>query len=102
MSNITKTEVETRAAAGEDKVLTNLSIDWEGMDRDDLIALAQQTLIVKLQGQWRRTGIPTALDVKATDHKVGTRAARTPASIESLLAKLSPEDRAALLAKFTD
>lgn len=97
----TMTEVATRPAAGKDAVTTNLTIDWEGMAEDDIRALAQQALVVKLQGQWRKDGIPSGdHTVKAVEYKPGTRAARKPADLKTLLAAMSPEDRAALLAQF--
>lgn len=96
---ITTVEVDTRANKDSEVITTNLSINWEGMSNDDLIALAQQTIVIKLQGAWRKNGIPTELKVNATEHKVGVRAPRSPQSLDSLLAKLTPEQRAELAAK---
>lgn len=97
----TNIEVDTRPQQGAESVKTTLTIDWTGCTEDDLRAMAQQALIVKLQGAWRKNGIPNGEHtVKASDYKVGVRAKREPASIESMLAALSPEDRAALLAKY--
>lgn len=96
----TMTEVETRPSAGADKVLTNLTIDWEGMSEEDTRALAQQALVVKLQGNWRKNGIPAGdAEVKAVDYKVGVRAPRSPKDLASMIAALSPEEKAALLAR---
>lgn len=101
MSNVTNIEVDTRPAAGAESVKTALTINWEGMTEDDVRALAQQALIVKLQGAWRKNGIPAGEHtVNAADYKIGVRAKREPASIEAMMAKLSPEERAALLAKY--
>ena len=101
MNNETKIEVDTKANKDAESVKTNLTIDWSEMSTDDVQALAQQALIVKLQGAWRKNGIPDGdFTVKASDHKIGVRAKREPASVESLLQKLSPEERQALLAKY--
>lgn len=98
METITNTEVTTRAAAGEAEVLTNLKIDWTDMTPEDIRALAQQALIVKLQGQWRRNGIPAGEhEVKAADFKPGTRQARTPLTPAQIAQKLTPEQKAELL-----
>lgn len=97
----TNIEVDTRPSAGADSVKTQLTIDWDGCSEDDLRAMAQQALIVKLQSSWRKNGIPEGEHtVKAADYKVGVRAKREPASLEAMLAKLSKEDREALLAKY--
>lgn len=96
----TTTEVATKPAAGEQAITTNLTIDWEGVSEEDLRALAQQALIVKLQSGWRKNTIPAGeFEVKAADHKVGARAPRTKLTPEQMVAALSVEDKAALLAK---
>lgn len=98
--NVTQIEVDTRPQAGAESVKTNLTLDWEGMDADDIRALAQQALVVKLQGQWRKNGIPAGdHTVKAADYKVGVRAKRQPADLATMIAALSPEEKRALLAK---
>lgn len=99
MSNVTNTEVDTRPAAGKDAITTKLAIDWEGMTLEETRALAQQALIVKLQGGWRKNGIPAECNVKATDHRVGARAPRSKLSVLDQIKALSPEQRAAILAE---
>lgn len=99
-ANVTTAEVETRPAAGADAIVTNLTIDWEGMSLEDTRTLAAQALVVKLQGSWRKNGIPSGeYTVKAVDHRPGVRAPRTKQSLEQMIAALSPEAKAALLAK---
>lgn len=81
---------------------TDLTIDWEGMSDAEVQALAQQALVVKLQGGWRSNGIPTAATVKAADHKVGARVPKAaPVTIESLIeaAKSDPVKKAELIAR---
>lgn len=100
MNNATTVAVDTKADKNSESITTNLTIDWEGMTTLEIQELAQQALIVKLQSGWRKNGIPNGdHTVKAVDHKVGTRAARGPVTAETLLAKLSPEEKAKLLAK---
>lgn len=99
--NNTVVEVDTRPSAGAEAVTTNLTIDWADMTPEDVQALAQQALVVKLQGQWRKHGIPAGdCTVKAADHKIGVRAPKTKQTLEQMLAALSPAERAALVAKF--
>lgn len=69
-------------------VETTLTIDWSDVTPDEIKAMAQLPLIVKLQGGWRKNGIPREATVKASEHKVGVR---TPA------VKLSPEEQAMAL-----
>jgi hypothetical protein len=99
-TEITTTIVTTRPAAGADGIDTNLTINWEGMTLEDTRALAQQALVVKLQAQWRKNGIPAGeLTINAADYRPGTRATKTKPSIETMLAQLSPAEKQALVAK---
>lgn len=99
--NITKIDCSTKAtgtdtAAGK----THLTINWEGMERADLIALAQQTIVIKAQAAWRRAGsIPGEVTINATDCKVGTRATKAPVDIVAEAKKMSPEQRKAYIAQ---
>ena len=84
--NETKAEITTKADARSEKVVTNLTIDWTGMSADDVQALAQQALVVKLQSAWRANGIPAGEHtVKASDHKIGVRAPRKPVDVKKAL-----------------
>ena len=78
-------------------VKTSLNIDWDGCTVEDLKSWAVQALVVKLQGGWRKNGIPATLSIRALDHKPGTRSAGL--TKEQLVAALSPEEKKALLAK---
>jgi hypothetical protein len=98
--NVTTTIVTTRPAAGAEGIDTNLTINWEGMEQADIVALAQQALVVKLQAQWRKNGIPSGdTEIRAVDYRPGTRATKTKPSIETMLAALSPAEKQALVAK---
>lgn len=102
MNANTNVEVDTRPAAGAEAVKTNLTIDWSDMSPEDVQALAQQALVVKLQGKWRKDGIPSGdHTVKAADYKVGVRAPRGPVDVLKLIGNMSPAEKAALLAKLT-
>lgn len=95
----TQTEVTTRADAKADPIKTNLTLNWEGVTEEDLRALAQQALIVKLQGGWRKNGIPEEITVNVVEHKVGVRAPRGPVNIAAAVEKMDAGERAALLEK---
>lgn len=100
MNMKTTTEVTTRPEAGAEGIVTNLTINWEGMTQEDIVALAQQALIVKAQSNWRKNTIPSGdHEVNAVDYKVGVRAPRQKPDLASLIAKLSPDEMKALLAK---
>lgn len=101
MDNLTNIEVSTKADARAEATTTNLTIDWEGMSPEDVRALAQQALVVKLQSGWRKNGIPDAVTVKAVEHKVGARQPRKAPDLLALVGSLTPEQKAALLAKLT-
>ena len=96
----TQTTIETKPSKDGEAVTTNLTINWDGMTEEDTRALAQQALIVKLQSGWRKNGIPAGdVTVNAVEYKVGVRAPRQPKDLAAMFAALSPEDKAAFLAK---
>lgn len=96
----TNIEVDTRPSAGADSVKTVLTINWEGMSQDDIVALAQQSLIVKLQAGWRKNGIPAGEhSINAVDYKIGVRAKREPQTLENMLKALSADELKALIAR---
>lgn len=100
-NNTTSHDVDTRAEAGADKITTALTIKWDEMTLEETRALAAQSIVIKWQGQVRKAGvIPTEVSLNATDYRLGVRAPRKPADVASMLAKLSPEELAAVLARF--
>lgn len=101
MNNETTTTISTRMKSDQAAIDTNLTIQWDGMTPEDIQALAQQALIVKLQGSFRKNGIPATATIRAVDYKVGSRAARQPANLESLFAAMSAEEKAAFIEKAT-
>jgi hypothetical protein len=98
---ITRIDTSTKAdSAATEKVVTHVAINWDGMTEADLIALAQQTIVIKLQAAWRRAAtIPHEANINATDYKVGTRAAKAPVDPVELAKKMTPEQLAALIEK---
>lgn len=100
MNMQTNIKIETKANKDANPVETNLTIDWEGMEVEDIRALAQQALVVKVQSGWRKNGIPAGdHSIKATDFKVGVRAPKQAKDIAAMIASLSPEQKAELMAK---
>lgn len=96
----TEHEVTTRPEAGAQAIKTALTINWDGMTEDEVRALAAQSLVIKLQGNWRRDkAIPETAEVKAVDYKIGTRAPRKAPDLATMIANLSAEEKAALLAQ---
>lgn len=100
-----KLETQVSASTKVNKVShkSNVTIDWSGMTDDDLQALAQRSIVIRKQNADRLAGIvpETNYILKAVDYRIGMRTAR-PGNLtpEQMLAALSPEDRAALIAKF--
>ena len=97
MTNLTTTSISTKANKDSEAVDTALTLNWEGMTEDDLRALAQQALIVKLQANWRKNSIPSEATVNVVDHKVGTRAPRTAKELD--IGSLTAEQKQALVEK---
>jgi len=99
-----KLETQVSASTKVNKVShkSNVTIDWTGMTDDDLQALAQRSIIIRKQNADRLAGvIPEERYVlKAADFKIGARVARVAQTPEQMLASLSEEDRAKLIAKF--
>lgn len=101
MKTKTTANIDTRKEAGAEQVTTNVTFNWDGISTDELQQMAQQALIVKLQAKWRKDGIPAgAHAVNVSDYRPGVRAERT-VNVDNIVAKLTPEQRAALIAKLT-
>jgi hypothetical protein len=107
MENITKVSASTKAdKSAAEAVITNMVIDWSGMTPEDVRAMAQAGLVIKLQSQFRRdakkgVAIPKELKVKAYDHRVGTRTVKVEKPLIERIAELSDAERAALIAQLT-
>lgn len=74
--------VMTRPSAGAAERSTNLTLDWADASDELIRTLASQSLIIKLQGAWRKKGIPTTATFRVAD-----------AAVRSVVRE-SPEDRA--------
>lgn len=89
--------VSTAPQAGMEGKQTELTIDWAGMSEEGYRAFAQQALVIKLQAQWRKQGIPPKAQVRACEHLPGTRAKALTLEQVVAQAKDNPELRAKLL-----
>ena len=86
-------KVSTRKDKTSAEVITALTINMNATPevRD---ALAMQALVVKVQGQWRKHGIPAAASINMADFAPGTRHAAPVQSPLELAQAMSPEERA--------
>ena len=77
---------------------TVVTVKWDGCPEDVAKSLAIQALVVKLQGTWRKHGIPAKVEIAAKDYAPGTRHGgfSTP---QDLIAQLTPEQKRALIAE---
>ena len=99
MSTFTvRTKLDARST---EKTETAVTIDWSTISQEDLQKLAQKTIVIAAQSQWRAAGeIPAEATLNAADFANPTRKPRGPVDLKALLAKMSPEERAALLEQF--
>ena len=96
----TNAKVSTAPEAGKEATITNVEFDWTGMSQDDIVAMAQQSLVIKLQGQWRRKGIPVGdVAINVVDYRPGTRAERGPVNVSKAVEAMTVEQKQALLAQ---
>ena len=100
----TSTNIQTKVNKDATAVTTALTINWDGVSQEDMQKMAQQALIVKLQGNLRRdeNGIPTELTVNASDYKVGTRVAKAKVDPLAAIMALPSDERAAFIAKLQE
>lgn len=105
MDNITRCNASTKPNADGTPVNTAFTFNWDNVTPEEIRAMAQSGLVIKLQSQMRRdavkhgTAIPTTLNVNVADHKPGTRAVRVTKSLDAQIDELNDEQRAALLAR---
>ena len=91
-----KTKLDARAESATETAVT---IDWSTISVEDVRALAARTIIIAAQGEWRKSGtIPEAVTIDAHEAANPTRKPRGPVDVKAMLLKLSPEERAKLLA----
>lgn len=85
---------------------TALILDYTGVTVDEIIPVAEDGLVIKLQGRWRRAGsVPATatVSVKQFIASIGTRAAAAPVTLDRVAASfnsLSPEEQAQLMARY--
>lgn len=78
---------------------SNVTIDWSEMSTDDIQALAQRSIIIRKQNADRVAGVvpESSYVLKASEYKLGVRVAKTPMTLEQLLAALPVEQRQAAI-----
>lgn len=97
-SHIARTKLDARAT---EKTATQVTIDWSGISIDDTRKLAAKSILIAAQSEWRTAGnVPESVTLDAHTYANPARKPRGPVDIKSLLAKMSPEERAALLEQF--
>lgn len=89
-------KISTKKDKNSAPVVTNLTVT--GGSPETWKALGMQALVVKLQGNWRKNGIPAEFSCNVDEYAPGTRHAGTNDPVE-LAKQMSPEDRAALIEK---
>ena len=105
MDNITRCNASTKPNADGIAVNTAFTFNWDNVSPEEIRAMAQSALVIKMQSAFRRdatkngAAIPATCDVNVADHKPGTRAVRVTKSLDAQIAELNDEQRAALLAR---
>ena len=91
-----RTKLDSRATS---KTETAVTIDWSTISTDDLRKLAAKTIIIAAQSEWRSAGnVPESATLDAHSYANPTRKPRGPVDVKALLSKMTPEERAELLA----
>lgn len=105
MDNITRCNASTKPTADGTPVNTAFTFNWDNVTPEEIRAMAQSALVIKMQSTFRRdavkngVAIPATCDVNVADHKPGTRAVRVTKSLDAQIAELDDAQRAALLAR---
>ncbi len=95
--NMTTVTVSTKPMAGHAAHTTALTMDFSTVTREQLEAGFMAYAIVKLQGNWRKNGIPPTATVNAADIAPGKRIAASITSDQALAIVLAdPVQRKAL------
>ena len=98
-----KTEVKAKITIQKESRPFNLTIDWDGLNEDDMRALAQRSIVIAWQnkhrvanegqGQWPDPDP----EIKATDYRLGVRTQLVRDPVKMIEAgELSPEQLKAL------
>ncbi len=98
---MTTITVSTKPMAGHAAHTTALTIDFSTVTTEQLQAGFMAYAIVKLQGNWRKNGIPDSVSVNAADIAPGKRLAApiTTDQAKSIILNATPEERAKLIAE---
>lgn len=87
-------KVSTKKDKNSAPVVTNLTVT--GGSPATWQALGMQALVVKLQGNWRKNGIPESATINVDDYAPGTRHSG-PVDVKAAITLMSKEEKAALL-----
>ena len=92
MASFTVTTKINKNAVGKSTVLT---INFDSPDAER--ALATSAAVVKLQGMWRKHGVPEKVNVNLSDIAPGTRHTAPVLTIHELFAAMSPAEKVEFL-----
>ena len=95
--------IKTRIKDGAEPTVTNVTIDFGSFTPEAIQELAAKSLIIEWQSERRKEGsIPTSATITSAEYGPDApRAKRGPVDLAALLAKMDPEARAELMAKFS-
>lgn len=98
--NTTNHTVRTKVdARSKDKVETSVTIDWANISLEDTRKMAAKTIIIAAQSEWRADGsIPREATLDAHVYANPNRKPRGPVDVKALLARMTAEERAELMA----
>lgn len=98
MTITVRTKLDARATS---KTETAVTIDYSTISREDLEKLAAKTIVIAAQAEWRAAGVvPESATLNAHDYANPAKKPRGPVDVKKLLAAMSPEERAAVLAQY--
>lgn len=92
-------DVSTKQDADSQPKVTKVTMTFPDGLPEWVMSGYEAFAVVKMQGNWRRKGIPAVAEVNAQDLAPGTRA--PAATLEQQVAALTPEQRQALIAKLS-
>lgn len=91
-------EISTAIDKNADEKVTQLTIDWTDVSQEKVYELAARSVIITVQGKYRRTKMVPERDTIAVK-ELGTRAPfqLTPERMVAAVANFTPEQKRALM-----